>query len=78
MPRNLHHDGIFAALCLIHQPICTTNDVFHRVGEGLYRSANAQRDAEMRTAGYGCHLHGSADLFQFGLQEVSRNAGQDQ
>ena len=75
MPRNLHHDGIFATLCLIHQPIRTAHDTFHGVGDRLYRSADAQRDAEMRIAGYRCHLRGRADLFQFGLQKVSRNAG---
>ena len=68
-PRNLHHNGILAALCLIHQPICTANNVFHGVGNGLYRSADAQRDAEMRIAGYRCHLCGRVDLFQFGLQK---------
>ena len=78
MPRNLHHDGILAALCLIHQPVCPANDVIHRVGEGLYRSANAQRDTEMRIAGYRCHLRGGSDLLQLGLQDVARNAGQNQ
>ena len=52
MPRNLHHDGILAALCLIHQPVCPAHDTFQRVGDRLDRSADAQRDAEMRIAGY--------------------------
>ena len=29
----------------------------------------------LNKAGYRCHLRGRADLFQFGLQKVSRNAG---
>ena len=39
---EFHRDGILAALCLIHQPVCPANRILHRVGDGLHRSADAQ------------------------------------
>ena len=60
--------------------ITMTLQVDHLILEALKEDISSedvtsQRDAEMRIAGYRCHLCGRVDLFQFGLQKIFRNAG---
>ena len=63
---------------LIHYKICPAHHVLHRVGKGLHRAADAQRQPEVGVARHHRLLHGGADLLQLYLEIIRRDAGQHQ
>ena len=74
----VHRHGVLVVFGLIHYKICPAHHVLHRVGKGLHRAADAQRQPEVGVARHHRLLHGGADLLQLYLEIIRRDAGQHQ